>query len=378
MPRIYLSPPDVGPKEREALLAALDSGWIAPLGPAVDEFEARLAEATGRPYACALSSGTAALHLALVIGGVGAGDRVLVSTLTFVATANAVTYVGATPVFIDSEPASWNLDPELLTKELDRSARVGELPKAVIAVDLYGQCADYKRITEACKRHGVLLISDAAESLGASYRGRPAGSFGDMAILSFNGNKIITTSGGGALLTSNADWDRQARHLSTQAREPAAHYEHTTRGYNYRLSNLLAAVGCAQLEKLAVKVERRRAHNVEYRKALEGLDQVQFMPEIAGGDSTFWLTALCVGAAGDTSIRDRVIQALTDKEIEARPVWKPMHQQPLFSGAASVLNGCADHLFANGLCLPSGSSLSPIDRDEIAASVKSTLTQVRA
>ena len=248
--RIYLSPPHMGLAERELLLDAFDSNWIAPLGPHVDAFEREFCETVGVPYAAALSSGTAALHLALLMLGVGPGDEVIVSSFTFAATANAVMYVGATPVFIDSDPVSWNMDPGLLGEELEAAAKRGKLPKAVIVVDLYGQCADYGPILETCARYGVPVVEDAAEALGASYRGKPAGSFGKIAVFSFNGNKIITTSGGGMLVSEDAALVERARYLSTQARDPAPHYQHSVIGYNYRMSNLLAAVGRGQLRVL--------------------------------------------------------------------------------------------------------------------------------
>ncbi|MEX2424216.1 MAG: aminotransferase class I/II-fold pyridoxal phosphate-dependent enzyme, partial [Acidimicrobiia bacterium] len=294
MSRIHLSPPDVTARDRDALIAALDGGWVAPVGPDLDRFEADLAAATGRSHAVGLSSGTAALHLALVTAGIGPGDRVLVSSLTFAATANAVRYVGAEPVFVDSEADTWNMDPELVAQALDDAAAAGERYAACIPVDLYGQCVDYDRLTEMCDSHDVPIFEDAAEALGARYGQRPAGSFGDLAVLSFNGNKIITTSGGGALVTDSAETARQARFLATQAREPVVHYEHTQLGYNYRLSNLLAGLGISQLADLERRVDARRAHNRAYREALGDLPGVEFMPEAPGSRSTFWLTCLTI------------------------------------------------------------------------------------
>jgi len=258
--RVYLSPPHLFGRERELVAEAFDSNWVAPLGPHVDSFEREVAEVVGRRYATALSSGTAALHLALRILGVGPGDEVLTSTLTFSATANAIAYERASPVLIDATDETWNLDPNLVEEELERLARVGKLPKAVIAVDLYGQCADYDRIVSACDRWEVPLVEDAAESLGATYRGRPAGSFGVMAAFSFNGNKIITTSSGGLLASDDERWTTKARFLATQARDPAPHYQHSEIGFNYRMSNILAAIGRGQLESLAERVETRRTH----------------------------------------------------------------------------------------------------------------------
>ncbi len=369
MPRIYLSAPDLAGGELAMLGEAVASNWIAPLGPHVDGFEAEMSARLGVPYALALSSGTAALHLALLVLGVGAGDRVWTSTLTFAATANAIAYVGATPVFLDSERASWNMDPGILVDELERAARANELPKAVIVVDLYGQCADLEPIAAACKRHGVWLVEDAAEALGATYRGKPAGSFGDLAVLSFNGNKIITTSGGGMLLGARKEWIDRARFLATQAREPVAHYEHREVGYNYRLSNLLAAVGRVQLADLERRVARRRAIREHYRTTLGERPGWTFMPEASFGSSTFWLTCVTVGSPAR---RDALIASLAAVDIEARPVWKPMHLQPVFAGARVFGGAVAADLFHTGLCLPSGSGLTGADLERVVAAVQAT------
>jgi len=363
--RIYLSPPDLAGSELELLTDAVESNWIAPLGPHVDAFEAELAARVHVPHAVALSSGTAGLHLALEVAGVGKGDEVWLSTLTFAATANAVSYIGATPVFVDCDAASWNLDPGLLAAELAAAARAGRVPKALIVVDLYGQCADYVAIRESCTRHGVVLIEDAAEALGATYRDQPAGSFGDLAVFSFNGNKIITTSGGGMLVSPRKDWIDRARYLATQARSPARHYEHEAIGYNYRLSNLLAAVGRAQLRDLDRRVEARRATNRAYRDALGHLPGWTFMPEASHCRSTAWLTCATIDPAQFGASRDAVIDALAADDIEARPVWKPMHQQPIFRGARVLGGAVADRLFELGICLPSGSRLDDAQRARI-------------
>jgi pyridoxal phosphate-dependent aminotransferase EpsN len=364
LPRIYLSPPDLVGTELDMVRDAIESNWIAPLGPHVDAFEAEMAARIDVPHALALSSGTAALHLALEVLGIGEGDEVWMSTFTFAATANATRYVRATPVFIDSDAATWNLDPALLAEALDSAARANRLPKAVIAVDLYGQCADLEPIVAACRKHGVYLIEDAAEALGATLHGRPAGSFGDMAILSFNGNKIITTSGGGMLLGKRKEWIDRARYLSTQARSPARHYEHEAIGYNYRLSNLLAAVGRAQLADLDRRVAARRATNVAYRAALRDVPGWTFMPEAPHCMSTFWLTCATIEPhAGVT--RDVVIDRLAHDDIEARPAWKPMHMQPIFAGARAIGGAVAERLFAGGICLPSGSNLAAGDRERV-------------
>jgi dTDP-4-amino-4,6-dideoxygalactose transaminase len=364
--RIYLSPPDVGARERELLLAAFDSGWIAPVGPDLDAFEAELTAATGRSHAVALASGTAALHLALRVLGVGPEDEVLVPTLTFAATANAVTYVGATPVFLDVEAAGWTLDPDLVADHLDARRRATQRPPAaIIPVDLYGQCADYDRLEAIAAEHGIPVVADAAEALGAARSGRPAGSFGTMAACSFNGNKTITTSGGGALVTDDAAVAAHVRKLSTQAREPVAHYEHREVGFNYRLSNLLAALGRGQLEGLAAKVARRREINAAYRAALEHLPGIRFPQAAPGSEPSWWLTCLTVDPQVTGTSRDELIAVLADDDIEARPVWKPMHLQPVFAGAPAVGGEVAAAAFRDGLCLPSGSSLTAADQDRI-------------
>jgi pyridoxal phosphate-dependent aminotransferase EpsN len=371
--RIYLSPPHMGPDERDLLLEAFDSNWIAPLGPHVDAFEREVAARVGVAHAAALSSGTAAIHLALSLLGVGPGDEVLASTLTFSATVNPIVYQGATPVFIAATPESWNLDPALLAEELEECARRGKLPKAVIAVDLYGQPADYEPILAACARHGVPLIEDAAEALGATYRGKAAGSFGAMGILSFNGNKIITTSGGGMLLSDRKDWIDQARFLATQARDPAPHYQHSQLGFNYRLSNLLAAVGRGQLRVLDERVARRRAIRERYREELGGLPGVALMPEPDGARSNAWLTCLTIDPALAGATREQVRLRLEAANMEARPVWKPMHLQPVFEGCRVRGGAVSARLFEQGLCLPSGSSLSEADQGAVIAEVRAAL-----
>ena len=362
MARVYLSAPEVGNSELALLGEAIASGWVAPLGPHVDAFEAEMCRRLGAGHGLATSSGTAALHLALLALGVGAGDHVWCSSFTFAATANAIAYVGATPVFVDSDRASWNMDPQLLADELER---VVKKPKAVIVVDLYGQCADLEPIAATCRRHGAWLIEDAAEALGATYHGRPAGSFGDLSILSFNGNKIITTSGGGMLLSKRAEWIERARYLATQAREPVAHYEHKEVGYNYRLSNLLAAVGRAQLADLDRRVDVRRAINARYRA---GLPDWEFMPEADFGRSTCWLTCAVVGSQAR---RDELIARLAAEDIEARPLWKPMHLQPAFAGCRVIGGAVSEQLFRTGLCLPSGSGLGVDTIARIIALVRS-------
>jgi len=363
MTRIYLSPPDVGPTDRQMLDSAFDSGWLAPAGPDLGLFEAEVAAVVGLPHTVALSSGTAALHLALLELGVGRDDDVLVSTFTFAATANAVTYVGARPVFIDSDAVSWNMSPDLLAEELLVRARTGNLPKAVIVVDLYGQCADYGRIEPLCNEYGIPVIEDAAEALGGTHGDRPAGSFGALSVFSFNGNKIITTTGGGMLGTRDRLAAEHVRHLATQARDPSPHYEHSEIGYNYRLSNLLAALGRAQLSDLPRRVARRRELNARYRSALAD-GPVGFQPEASYGRSTCWLTCITVDhtlEVGPNELRLR----LEEENIEARPAWKPMHMQPVFRDAARRVDGTSERIFQAGLCLPSGSALTDTDQDRV-------------
>ncbi len=369
--RIFLSSPDVGETERAALLRAFDEGWIAPVGPDLDGFESDLAELTGWDGAVALSSGTAALHLALLTSGVTAGDDVLVSSFTFAATANAVTYLGARPCFVDSESVSWNMSPELLADELRERAAAGRLPTAVVVVDLYGQCADYDAIAPLCAEYGVPLIEDAAEALGATHRGRPAGTLAASGIFSFNGNKIMTTSGGGAFVSPDAAVADRVRHLATQAREPAVHYEHVEVGFNYRLSNLLAAIGRAQLVRLPEMSARRRAINEHYRAALGDVERLRFMPSAPWGEWNGWLT--CV-TFEDPARRDAVQAALAAADIESRPLWKPMHLQPVWASAPACVDGTSEWLFRHGLCLPSGSTLTDAQVDRVASIVHDTAT----
>ena len=373
MSRIWLSPPEVTGDDRARLVQAIDDGWIAPVGPELDAFEGDVAARCGRRLGVGLSSGTAALHLVLHELGVGPGDEVLVSTFTFAATANPVRYLGATPVFVDADPATWQMSPDLLAAELADRTRTGRpLPKAAVVVDLYGQCADYDRIVPLLDAHGVALVEDAAEALGATYRGRPAGSFGVGAAVSFNGNKIITTSGGGMVVTDDAHLAARCRHLATQAREPVLHYEHTEVGFNYRLSNLLAAFGRGQVADLDRRVARRREINARYRAELGDLAGVALMPEAGYGTPTCWLTCLTVDPTTGVTPAD-VIRHLDADEIEARPTWKPMHQQPVYADAPTRLDGTADALFATGLCLPSGSSLTEDEQGRVIAGVRRAL-----
>ncbi|NLX53666.1 MAG: aminotransferase class I/II-fold pyridoxal phosphate-dependent enzyme [Planctomycetaceae bacterium] len=363
--RVYLSPPHMSERERALLLDAFDSNWVAPLGPHVDAFEREFAEQIGVRHAVALSSGTAAIHIALQLLEVQAGDEVITSSLTFAATANAITYLRAVPVFVDSEPQSWNMDPQLLAEAVDAGAARGRRPKAVVVVDIYGQCADYAALGDVCRAADVPLVEDAAEALGAQYQGRPAGTFGVFGCFSFNGNKIITTSGGGMLVTADEQAARRARFLATQARDPAPHYEHSQIGYNYRMSNLLAAVGRGQLSVLESRVARRRENFEFYRQTLGQLPGISFMPEPASCRSTRWLTCIVVDPAKFGATREDIRLALEAENIEARPVWKPMHLQPVFRDCRCYGGAMSAHLFDSGLCLPSGSSLNATDRARV-------------
>jgi len=370
MPRIYLSPPDISTRDHAAVDAVLTSNWVAPVGPDLEAFESAVAMLTKRQYAVALNSGTAALHLALQLLNVQPGDSVICPTLTFAASANPICYCGADPIFVDSEPRTWNMDPVLLELELGERAASGELPKAVIVVHLYGQCADMDPILAVCERYGIPVVEDAAEALGASYKGRPAGGMGAFSFFSFNGNKIITTSGGGMLLADKGSWIDRARFLATQAREPVAHYEHRELGYNYRLSNVLAGLGLSQLDDLSRRIAAKRAHFEAYRAALGELPGVRFMPIEDPDAANYWLTCMTIDPVEGGSSRDAVIAALEAEDVEARPLWKPLHMQPVFQDCASIGGECAEGLFATGLCLPSGSALSVADRSKVIEGVR--------
>ncbi|MEO0601363.1 MAG: aminotransferase class I/II-fold pyridoxal phosphate-dependent enzyme [Myxococcota bacterium] len=348
------------------LLDAFDSNWIAPLGPHVDAFEAEFAAALGQDmHAAALSSGTAALHLALVQLGVKAGDTVITSTLTFAATVNAIRYVGAEPVLVDVDPHSWTLDPARVEEALHAERKRGSRVRAVVAVDLYGQVCDYAALEPLCQAADVRLVVDAAESLGSTRDGRAAGTFGDIGIFSFNGNKIITTSGGGMLVSRDPEVTDHTRFLASQARDPAPHYQHSTVGYNYRLSNLLAAVGRGQLRRLDARVARRRAIRERYQTGLGDLPGLDWLVDPPGVRANAWLTCLTIDPEALGADREAVRQHLAANHIESRPVWKPMHQQPVFAGARTYGTAVADDRFARGLCLPSGSSLSEADQARV-------------
>jgi len=374
MARVYLSPPHLGGREAELVADAIASNWIAPLGPHVDAFEAELAAVVGVEHAVALSSGTAALHLALVVNGIGEGDEVACSSFTFAASANAITYSGATPFFVDADEATWTIDPDLLDRAIAERLEDGARVRAVVAVDLYGQCCDYDALRVVCDRHEVVLVQDAAESLGATYRDAPAGGQGALAAFSFNGNKIITTSGGGMLVSRDRDLVEHARKLSTQAREPVPHYEHLEIGFNYRMSNILAALGRAQLETLAERVAALRRLRDRYRALLDGTPGISFMPEAGYGRGNAWLTCIVVDPALFGVDREAIRLALEAEDIEARPLWKPMHLQPVFASHATFGGEVSAGLFERGLCLPSGSALTEEQQDRVVAAVLASRT----
>lgn len=367
--RIFLSPPHMGEDEFTFVKEAFDTNWLAPVGPHVNAFETEFCEKVDVQAAAAVSSGTSALHLALKLVGVSAGDEVICSTLTFVASANPILYQGAKPIFIDSEITSWNMDPSLLGEALSKCSEQGKLPKAVVLVHLYGQSADIEPIQKLCKAYEVPLIEDAAEALGASYKGKAPGTFGDFGIYSFNGNKIITTTGGGMLVSNNEDVIHKARFWATQARDPAPHYQHSEIGYNYRLSNVLAGIGRGQLRVLDDRVTARRRNYAFYKKALGDLPGIEFMPEASFGKSSRWLTCITVDPIKSGIDREKIRIALEQQNIEARPVWKPLHLQPLFKDCECFGGSISEQLFENGLCLPSGSSLTMQELDYIVGMI---------
>lgn len=369
--RIYLSPPHMGGRELEFVGEAFQSNYIAPLGPQVDAFEREFAQQVGASYAVAVSSGTAALHLALRYVGVQPGDEVVCSTFTFVASANAILYLGARPVFVDSESQSWNMDPGLLAECLQKRAKKGCLPKAVVLVHLYGQVADIDPIREMCDRYEIPLIEDAAEALGAAYKGKAPGTFGKAGIFSFNGNKIITTSGGGMLISDDRELVDKCRYWATQAREPALHYEHTEMGYNYRMSNVLAAIGRGQLLVLSERVDGKRRIFDYYKKTLGDLHGIEFMPEPHYGRATRWLSCLTVDPGVSGITRDKVIDVLAANNIESRPTWKPLHLQPLFSDCEVFGGSVSEKIFAQGVCLPSGTIMTDRDLSWIVSLIRS-------
>ena len=369
--KIWLSPPHMGGNEQKYVQEAFDTNWIAPVGPHVQKFEEMLAEYIGVKRAAALSSGTAAIHLALIMLGVKPGDEVICSTFTFSASANPICYLGANPVFVDSEPETWNMDPELLKTAIESRIKAGSRPKAIILVHLYGMPAQLDEILAIARDFEIPVIEDAAEALGSLYRGQKLGSFGDIGIFSFNGNKIITTSGGGALVSDHVELVEQARFLATQARDPALHYQHSQIGYNYRLSNVCAAIGCGQLEVLDDRVAKRREIYRYYLDQLHELNGVVFLPEPTGCYSNRWLTCMTVNTYPEANLE--ICKALGVLNIEARPLWKPLHLQPVFHKELHFENGVSEQLFKEGVCLPSGTGMTGDQLTTVAQVVKKTL-----
>ncbi|MFC5773367.1 aminotransferase class I/II-fold pyridoxal phosphate-dependent enzyme [Ectobacillus antri] len=371
--RIYLSAPHMSGNEQKYIQEAFETNWIAPLGPNVDEFEKAIAETVGVNDAAAVSSGTAAIHLALQLLGVQQGDSVFCSTLTFVASANPIRYMNAEPVFIDSEPDTWNMSPKALSRALQEAKEKEKMPKAVIVVNLYGQSAKMDEIMQLCNQYGVPVIEDAAESLGSYYKGKASGTFGAFGVYSFNGNKIITTSGGGMLISNDTEAIQKARFLSTQARDEAVHYEHSQMGYNYRMSNILAGIGRAQLEVLQDRVEKKRAIFDRYTDALTDISSVTFMPELKETYSNRWLTVITVDEErAGVSVSD-IITYLDRENIEARPVWKPLHMQPVFKGCTYYTHeenrDFSETLFRTGICLPSGTGMLDEEQQRVISSL---------
>lgn len=379
--RIFLSPPHMSGNEQKYINEAFEQNWIAPLGPNVDIFEKKIAEYIGVKSAAALSSGTSAIHLALELLGVGKGDTVFCSSLTFIASANPIIYQGAKPIFIDSELETWNMSPVALEKAFKVELAMGRIPKAVIVVHLFGQSANMDAIMSICNKYNVPVIEDAAESLGTKYKGRQTGSFGEFGIFSFNGNKIITTSGGGMLVSNDEIAIRKARFLSTQARDEAIHYEHSQIGYNYRMSNIIAGVGRAQLEVLDNRVEARRAIFAYYKSQLDDIQGITFMPRLEDTVPNRWLSVFLIDEKLTGTTHLDIIEALQLKDIEARPVWKPLHLQPAFQGAAYYRHeehkSVSEILFKQGVCLPSGSSMTREEQDKVITVIKQTIKKCK-
>lgn len=370
MSRVYLSVPHMDGNEERYVRDAFASNWLSTVGPNLDAFERVFAERIGRP-AVALASGTAAVHLGLRLLGVGPGDDVVVSDLTFVASVNPIRYLGAEPVFVDSDEDTWMMSPTLLAEALEGRARGGRRPRAVVVVHLYGQSADMDPILDVCRRHDVPVLEDAAEALGTLYKGKPVGSLGEVGVFSFNGNKIITATGGGMLVARQQEWVEKARFWSTQARDPGPAYHHTEMGYNYRMSNVLAGIGRGQLEVLDERVRQRRAVAFRYRDAFADLPGITLMPQAPYGLHTNWLSCFIVEPEGFGATRDDILCALAARDIEARPLWKPMHMQPLYAECARHGGEVAEGLYERGLCLPSSSSLPPDVQDVVIETVRS-------
>ena len=365
--RIFLSAPHMSGNELKYIEEVFESNYIAPLGEYVNKFEESIKNYTGAKNALAVTSGTAAIHLALRVLGVGKDDDVLASTFTFIGSVNSIIYQGANPIFIDSDKETWNLSPKLLNKYL---LDCEKKPKALIVTHLYGQCAEIEKIAEICRLHGVYLIEDAAESLGATFKGKHTGTFGDFGIYSFNGNKILTTSGGGVLISQNEEWIEKAKFYSTQAREPFIHYEHFEYGYNYRMSNVLAAIGVGQMEVIEDRVAKKREIFEWYKEFLADEDEIEFMPELEGSRGNRWLTAMIFQ---NTDYRS-VIRALEEISVESRPLWKPMHMQPLFKDAKSLVDGTSEELFNKGLCVASSTTMTKDDVKMVCEVIKRCLS----
>ncbi|ELR70619.1 4-keto-6-deoxy-N-Acetyl-D-hexosaminyl-(Lipid carrier) aminotransferase [Fulvivirga imtechensis AK7] len=363
--RIYLSSPHMGGMELEYINEAFDTNWISPVGPNIDHFEQDISKYMSGIHVAALSSGTAAIHLALIILGVERGDEVICSSFTFAGSCNPIAYMGAVPVFVDSERETWNMDPELLKEAIEDRIKKGKKPKAIIVVHLYGMPAKLDEIIQIGKKYEIPLIEDAAEAFGAEYKGRKAGTFGDISVLSFNGNKIITTSGGGAFLSANNTYVEKAKFLSTQARDHAPHYEHSQIGYNYRMSNISAGIGRGQMEVLDERVRQRRSIFKFYEEKFSGLSGIEFLREPAGHFSNRWLTTALVDKHLLGVDREDIRIGLEKYNIETRPLWKPMHIQPVFKEAPAYTNGTSEELFNRGICLPSGSNLTTSDKERI-------------
>lgn len=363
----------MGGGELKYVNEAFESNWVAPLGPNVNAFEKELAQYLHVKHCAALVSGTSAIHLALIILGVKQGDEVICQSFTFSATANPIVYQGATPIFVDSEPETWNMDPYLLEQALKDRIKKGKKPKAIIVVHLYGMPAKMEEIVSISNRYEIPLIEDAAEALGSRYKEKFCGTLGSMGVLSFNGNKIITTSGGGALISNNHDYIHKARFLATQARDNAPHYQHSHIGYNYRMSNIVAGIGRGQLEVLDLRITQRRANNNFYRKLLNGYKGITFHTETINTFSNYWLTSIIIDPKVTGISREDLRLGLESDNIESRPLWKPMHLQPLFLGSPAYINGFSEYAFENGLCLPSGSNLTEIDRERIGVQIKKIL-----
>ncbi|MBL0743967.1 DegT/DnrJ/EryC1/StrS family aminotransferase [Chryseolinea lacunae] len=373
--KVWLSSPHMGGEEAKFVTEAFDTNWVSPVGPHIVAFEEVLSTYNSIGHCAALSSGTAAIHLALIILGVKQGDEVICSSFTFSGSCNPIAYQLATPVFVDSDTSTWNMDPDLLEQAIqDRLKKTGKKPKAIIIVHLYGTPARIEAIMDIAKRHNIPVIEDAAEALGATYKGKKLGTFGDLGVYSFNGNKIITTSGGGALVSENEAWIKKARFLATQARDAAPHYLHSEIGYNYRLSNICAGIGRGQMMVLDERVRQRRDNFEFYTRELGTLPGVYFLPEPEHSFSNRWLTTLLIDPAQTGGVtREDIRLALEAANIESRPLWKPMHTQPVFKDAPSYVNGVSEKLFDQGLCLPSGSNLPTADRSQVVEIIKKVL-----